>query len=295
MSYIVRNTLALASILGLIMAVGIFVTVYSLPKKSKVLDVEIKKIEVDLQNTPDLANEYNVAVADLEGSKKRWETRNKAVPPKDVTGETYGYFSNMMNVSGEVKMDMQFVAPPREFGRFGYNVYSLKGEATFDNLFKFIWYTENGRRLFKISNLGLRGYESKSKETGETKILVLYDMELQAYYSSISELNTAPAQRDVTPVTLTTNPFFPLIFREIPPPGPDEIEIERSILNAVIPGKAFIIDQNQKSRTLEVGDKIYLGYVTRITPDQGKVECLLNKGGVAERYEITIRVGQPLK
>lgn len=294
MSYIARNTLALATMLVLILAVGIYVTMFSLPKKSKVLDVEIKKIEVDLQNTPDLANQYNVAVAQLDDSKKRWETRNKDVPAKDITGETYGYLNRTIDVSGEVKMDMAFVGP-REMGRYGFNVYSLKGEATFDNLFKFIWYSENGRRLFKISNLSLRGYESKSKETGETKILVLFDLELQAYYSSIPELNTAPAQRDVTPVTLTTNPFFPLIFREIPPPAPDEIEIERSILNAVIPGKAFIIDQNQKSRTLEVGDKIYLGYVTKIIPDQGKVECLLNKGGVAERYELTIRVGQPLK
>lgn len=294
MSYIIRNSVALGVILLLILGMGIFMTVFSLPKKLKTLDTEIKKIEVDLQNTPDLANQYNVSVAQLEESKKRWETRNKDVPPKDITGETYGYFNSMIDVSGEVKMDMSYVGP-QEFGHYGFNVYTLKGEATFDNLFKFIWYTENGRRLFKISNLTLRGYEAKSKESAETKILVLFDMELQAYYSSIPELNTAPGQRNVVPVTLTTNPFFPLIFREIPPPQADEIEIERSILNAVIPGKAFIIDQNQKSRSLEVGDKIYLGYVTKIIPDQGKVECLLNKGGVAERYELTIRLGQPIK
>jgi hypothetical protein len=293
-SYIIRNSVALGVVLVIILAVGVFVTTFQLPKKSKVLEAEIKKIELDLQNTPDLANQYNVAVAQLEDSKKRWETRNKDVPSKDITGETYGYFNRIIDISGEVKMDMSFVGP-RDFGRYGYNVYSLKGESSFDNLFKFIWNTENGRRLFKIANLSLRGYESKSKETGETKVLTLFDMELQAYYSSIPELNSAPAQRDIAQVSLTTNPFFPLIFREIPPPLPDEIEIERSILNAVIPGKAFIIDQNQKSRTLEVGDKIYLGYVTRIIPDLGKVECLLNKGGVAERYELTIRIGQPLK
>ena len=293
MSYIIRNSIALGVVLLIILAVGVFVTTYQLPKKSKVLEAEIKKIELDLQNTPDLANQYNVAVAQLDDSKKRWETRNKDVPAKDITGETYGYFNRIIDISGEVKMDMSFVGP-RDYGRYGFNVYSLKGESSFDNLFKFIWNTENGRRLFKISNLSLRGYESKIKETGETKILTLFEMELQAFYSSIPELNTAPAQRDVAAVTLTTNPFFPLIFREIPPPQPDEIEIERSILNAVIPGKAFVIDQNQKSRTLEVGDKIYLGYVTRIIPDLGKVECLLNKGGVAERYELTIRIGQSL-
>lgn len=294
MSYIIRNTVVLGIVLVVMLGVGIFLTTFSLPKKLKVTETEIKRIEVDLQNTPDLANQYNVTAAQLESIRKHWETRNKDVPPKDITGETYGYLNRTMDVSGEVKMDLTFVGP-RDFGNYGYNVYTLKGEAPFSNLYKFIWYVENGRRLFKISNLSLRGYESKIKETGETKILVLFDMELQAYYSSIPELNNAPGQINTLPVTLTSNPFSPLILHEIPPPQADEIEIERSDLKAVIPGKAFIVDQNQKSRILEEGDKVYLGYVTRILPNEGKVECLLNKGGVAERYELTIRVGQPLK
>ena len=267
---------------------------YSLPKKYEVLDSEIKQIEVDLQNTPDLANEFNSKSTELDNMKKRWETRNKDVPPKDITGETYGYLNRTIDVSGEVKMDLTYVGP-KDFGRYGYNVYSLKGEATFDNLYKFVSYVENGRRLFKISNLVLRGYESKNSETQETKILVLFEMELQAYYSSIPELNAAPGQRVIVPTSLTANPFHPLILREIPPPQAGEIEIERSDLKAVIPGKAFIIDQNQKSRILEEGDPVYLGYVTKILPDIGKIECLLNKGGVAERYELSIRVGQPIK
>ena len=294
MSYIIRNTIVLGSVFLLILGIGIYMAMYSLPKKIKVVDNEIKKIEIDLQNTPDLANEYNIAVAQLEEAKKRWETRNKDVPSKDITGETYGYFNRTIDVSGEVRLDMSYIGP-RDFGRYGYNIYTLKGEGTFDNLYKFIWYTENGRRLFKISNLVLRGYESKQKETGETRVLVLYDMELQAYYSSIPELNIAPSQRNTLPATLTTNPFYPLIFRVIAPPQPDEIEIERSILKAVIPGKAFIIDQFQKSRQLSEGDKVYLGYVTKIIPDQGKIECLLNKGGVAERFELSIRLGEPIK
>jgi hypothetical protein len=294
LSYIIRNTIILGIVLFLILAVGIYLTMFALPRKAQSTEKEIKKIETDLQNTPDLANQYNTLSAQLEEIKKRWETRNKDVPPKDVTGETYGYLNKTIDVSGEVKMDMTFVGP-KDIGNYGYNVYSLKGEASFDNLYKFIWYIENGRRLFKISNLLLRAYESKSKETQETKLLVLFDMELRAYYSSIPELNAAPGQMSLIPATITSNPFYPLILREIPPPQADEIEIERSDLKAVIPGKAFIIDQNQKSRVLEEGDPIYLGYVTKILPEQGKVECILNKGGVAERYELTIRIGQPIK
>src|ERR1041385_2987175 len=185
-----RNTIVLGTVLFLIAALGGWLTMYSLPKKYEVLDSEIKQIEVDLQNTPDLANEFNSKSTELDNMKKRWETRNKDVPPKDVTGETYGYLNRTIDVSGEVKMDMTYVGP-LDFGQYGYNIYTLKGEAPFNNFYKFIWYAESGRRLFKISNLSLRGYESKSKETQETKILVLFDLELQAYYSSIPELNNA--------------------------------------------------------------------------------------------------------
>jgi len=293
-SYIVRNTIVLSIVLALILAVGIFFTSVSLPKKLKATETEIKKIEQDLQNTPDLANQYNVTAAQLEATKKHWETRSKDIPPRDITGETYGYLNRMIEASGEVKMDMTYVGP-KEGNSYGYNVYTLKGEAPFGNLFKFIWNIENGRKLLKISNVTLRGYESKSAETNDTKILVLFEMEVQAYYSSVSELNNAPNQTVAIPVAMTSNPFHPLILHEIPPPMPDEIEIERSDLKAVIPGKAFIVDQNQKTRTLEEGDKVYLGYVTRILPNEGKIECLLNRGGVAERFELSIRLGQPLK
>lgn len=289
-----RNTIALGVVLLILAGVGGYMTMFSIPKKIKTLDVEIKKIQDDLQNTPDLANQYNTTAAMLDEIKRRWETRNKDVPPKDITGETYGYFNRTIDVSGEVKMDMTYVGP-KDFGTYGFNVYTLKGEAPFSNLYKFIWHTENGRRLFKISSLNLRGYESKTLESKETKILVLYEMELQAFYSTMPELNNAPGQRTGIPATLTGNPFYPLILREIPPAQPDEVEIERSDLKAVIPGKAFIIDQNQKSRILEEGDPVYLGYVTKIYPNEGKIECLLNKGGVAERYELSIRVGQPIK
>jgi hypothetical protein len=69
------------------------------------------------------------------------------------------------------------------------------------------------------------------------------------------------------------------------------VEIERSDLKAVIPGKAFIIDQTNTFRTLEPGDEVYLGYVTKLMPDEGKIECTLNKGGIIEQVELKIRFG----
>ena len=69
------------------------------------------------------------------------------------------------------------------------------------------------------------------------------------------------------------------------------MEVERSDLKAVIPGKAFVLDQANSIRTMQEGDEVYLGYVTRIDPEAGRMECTLNKGGIIEKVELNIRFG----
>lgn len=294
MSYSIRNTIVLGVILLLIWSIGGYFTLFYIPRQIELTENEIQNIEKTLQNPQDLAYQYNSTLARLEDMKKRWETRSKEIPPVDITGETYGYMTRAIDISGEVKLNVNYVGPT-DAGSYSYNKYNLKGLAPFRNLFRFLWYMENGQRLFKISALNFRLDESKDPETQETKITVAYEMELLAYYSKLPELNIAPVRRTVTPPPVMSNPFFPLILRDIPPARPDEIIITQSELLAVVTGKAFILDQNQKSRTLEEGDPVYLGYVTKISPREGKIECILNKGGVSEIFELYIRAGQPIK
>jgi hypothetical protein len=71
--------------------------------------------------------------------------------------------------------------------------------------------------------------------------------------------------------------------------------VERSDLKAVIPGKAFVLDQSNGIRTMHEGDEVYLGYVTRINPETGQMECTLNKGGIIEKVELSIRFGPQSK
>jgi hypothetical protein len=87
------------------------------------------------------------------------------------------------------------------------------------------------------------------------------------------------------------DPFAPVIASGIPPNARDLIEIERSDLKAVITGKAYVLDQSNNIRTLQEGDEVYLGYVTKIDPEGGRIECTLNKGGIIEKVELKIRYG----
>ena len=293
MTYIIRNTIVLGAVLFLLLGVGSYFTLISLPGKISAIDAEISQIQNTLQNTPDLANEYNVVAKKLADMRERWDARSKDIPPRDITGETYGYLNQILGSSGEVQINLNYNGPPKSFGKYGYNEYTLDGFALYDNLFKFIWYLENGRRFLKIPEIKLEGLP-RNDSLGYV-VYVKYSMRLWAFYSPVPELNLSPAHKSVLPTVLTSNPFFPLIREDLPLMKRDEIDIERSELKAVIQGKAFIFDQNRKQRVIEENDPVYLGYVLRILPEQGRVECLLNKGGVSERYELAIRVGQPIQ
>lgn len=290
MSYKLRNSIALGVLLLMILAVGTYIRAFNIPKKITALEKEIQKIDEELQNTPNLVNQFNDLSAVLTDTQKRWEGRNKDIPPVDITAQSYAYFSHLIDLSGEVKLDMVYTGTTSQ-ANYGYNTYVLKGEAPFDNLYRFIWYLENDRRLYKIQTIALKGLEVAPTDEEEGKVLVTFDMNVQAFFSSVAELSSSLGERQRVPNVLAADPFEPVISAGLPPNIDGLVEIERSDLKAVIPGKAFVLDQNNTIRTMHEGDEVYLGYVTRVVPDEGRIECTLNKGGIIEKVELKIRYG----
>jgi hypothetical protein len=289
-SYKLRNSIALGVLLFLIFAVGTYIRAFNLPKRIKTVEKEIAKIDEELQNTPNLINQFNDLSALLTDTQKRWEARNKDIPPVDITAQSYAYFSRLIDLSGEVKLDMVYTGST-SMGTYGYNVYTLKGEAPFDNLYRFIWYLENDRRLYKINTIALKGLEIAGTDKEEGRVLVTFDMMVHAYFSSISELSSSLGERSISPNPLSVDPFMPVISAGLPPNIHGLVEVERSDLKAVIPGKAFVLDQNNTIRTMQEGDEVYLGYVTKVDPEGGRIECTLNKGGIIEKVALNIRYG----
>ena len=120
-------------------------------------------------------------------------------------------------------------------------------------------------------------------------------MIVEAYYSGIPELSISTGQRPLQPDRPALNPFYPAILPEIPPNTRDLVEIKRSNLKGVITGKAFIQDQNNRIRELSEGEEIYLGYISKIDPERGMVEYVLNEGGIIDKGELVIRKGTPVQ
>lgn len=290
MSYKIRNSIVLGALLLLILGVGTYIRAFNLPKQARKVETQIKKIDEELQNTPNLVNQFNDLSAILTDTQKRWEGRNKDIPPVDVTSQTYAYFSRIIDLSGYVKLDMIYNGT-QQMGNYGYNAYTLKGEAPFENLYRFIWYLENDRKLFKIITVNLKGVESAPTAEEESKVLTTFDMLVHAYFSSVSELSNSMGERALTPNGLNVDPFTPVIASALPPNTQALVEIERADLKAVIPGKAFVLDQGNEIRTLREGDEVYLGYVTKLDSESGRLEATLNKGGIIQKVELKIRYG----
>jgi len=289
-SYKIRNSIALGILFFVILGVGTYIRAFNLPRKAKTIEKQVKQINEELENTPNLVNQFNDLSVLLTDTQKRWENRNKDIPPVDITSQSYAYFSRLIDLSGYVKLDMVYNGVQSR-GNYGFNVYNLKGEAPFDNFYRFIWYLENDRKLYKIQSISLKGIEVAPTEKEEGKVLVTFDMVVHAYFSSVAELSSSLGERSITPNTLNVDPFTPVISSGIPPNTRDLVEIERSDLKAVITGKAYVLDQNNTIRTLQEGDEIYLGYLTKIDPEGGRIEGTLNKGGIIEKVELKIRYG----
>jgi hypothetical protein len=287
-----RNTIALGVLLVLILVGGGYWTSLRQPEKLHTIEERIKKVDFELLNTPDLLSMYNSVQSELAQWDDRWGHRTKDIPTQDVTTQTNTYLNSVILSSGRIKVDVQYMGPKQE-GKYGYNVYSLRGEGPFYSLFRFIWYLENGRRLFKFPKMVMRETIAQDNPGEEKSPVVQFQAEMRAYYSSLVELSSSVAWRDTTAAFIDTNPFWPLIRPDLPKNTEGLLELAHAELKAVIPGKAFITDAKGKLWTLGVGDNVYLGYLSKISPEDGSVEFILNKAGISETVVLKVQFRSP--
>lgn len=281
MTYKLRNTIALAVVLLLFCGGGAFWYYYWQPRELNALTKQITSIDKELDNLPILTEEVQRLTVQFQDVKRRYDSRSKEIPEFDVSSQTYGYMSRGIDVAGFLKFDMKFLGTHEGQG-YGYNAYRLElGEAQFDNLYRFVYFLENGRRLYKISTLALEYKDAVDTETKETKKWIAFDMELHAYYvRGIPELGTSLAARSLTVVPAPFDPFDPLIVPTIAAEAPmGEINPRNLEVKAVLPGKAFVLYESELI-VLQLGDRVWRGAVSAIDPRSSSVEFTLNEGGV---------------
>jgi hypothetical protein len=279
----------LASLAFLISAVGLIYWKWYQPRKLKEIAKEMQKTDQKINDMAGLLQKVEELDAEYKEVKRKYDSRSKEIPTSDVSSQTYAYMSRGQDeamTNGDFpKFDMTFEGTHR-VGNYGYNSYKLtSGTADFASLYKFVYYLENGRRLYKIRDITMDQKETIDPDTKETKSSLDFTMELDAYFSDIEVLATSLAAKSLTTVQAPYDPFHPLVLTNLSTDAPpNEIDINRIDIKAVLPGKAFALSGTELI-LLHVGDKVWRGSVTKIDPARSSVEFLLNEGGIFKRIE----------
>jgi len=289
-SYKIRNTIALAVIVLLVTIIGGYVTFFYQPKKIDQNKKETAKITAQLQDNTEQMNAIDQNQKKLRETLHRWNNRVKEISGSDVSSQTYGYLSDIIDESGaqQLKMNLSLTGT-KEQGTVGYNTYKITGVSEFPNIFRFIWLLENGRKLYKISNLTLRSDEVSSDSVEFPQISMSYDMDINAYFTKEATLGMPVMKPDSTPQPIMSNPFQPSVLRKTPANVRNLVDVDKVSVKATANGKALVMNEQGKLVTLQVGDEVYLGKVSNIIPREGIVEFILNDGGIVFTKRLQIQ------
>jgi hypothetical protein len=288
-SFKLRNTVVLASLAFLISAAGMIYWKWYQPRKLKEIAKEMQLTDKKINDMAGLLQKVEQLDAQYKDIKRKYDSRSKEIPTSDVSSQTYGYMSRGQDESmtdGDFpKFNMTFEGTHR-IGNYGYNSYKLSsGTGQFASIYKFIYYLENGRRLYKIRSISLEQKEKVDPDTKETKSFLELSMELDAYFTSIDVLATSLAAKSLTAVPAPFDPFKPLVVSTIATEAPpNQINADMIDIKAVLPGKAFALNGDELI-LLHVGDKVWRGSVTKIDPATSTVQFLLNEGGLFKRLD----------
>jgi hypothetical protein len=295
MSFKIRNTIVLAVVFVIITGGGLFYWLYMQPKQLKAAVREIQRIEKELVDFPQTVSAVETLTNQLADTKRRYDSRSKEIPAFDITSQTYAYISKGIDEAG-ITSENEFIKigtltfeGARNFGAIGYNVYQLtEGEAVFENLYKFVYYLENGSRLYKVAWINMENKEAINAETKETRKYLTFNMELHAYFTNIKELNTSIAAKSLTFTQSPFDPFEPIILGAISSEAPaGELDAKGFDVKAILPGKAIVM-YNGDLMVMHLGDKVWRGFVSRISPADNKVEFTLNEGGIVKKLTKTM-------
>jgi hypothetical protein len=283
-TYKLRNTLILIGIWLVFFLGGLFWWAIMQPRQIKKINKEIQTINKELEDLPGLTDDVQRLTAQYQDVKRRYDSRSKEIPQFDISSQTYGYMSQGIDESGFLKFDMKYLGS-KEIAQWGYNAYKLTaGEAQFENLFKFVYFLENGRRLYKIATMSLEQREEVDPETKENTRWIKFDMEIHAYFvKTIPELGTSLAATLLTMAPTPYDPFRSMIAQTIATEAPvGEINADQLVIKAVLPGKAFALYENSLI-VLHLGDKVWRGAITRVSPAESCVEFSLEEGGIGRK------------
>ena len=316
MSNLIRNMLVLTIFLLVASGIGVYITLLAQPKELERLTKAEQVARLKQAELSSLMTEMSQSAGRAEDVVARWNARYKIVP-RELGSEDVIRFLNTHTGTGFDPFNITYdgVEESEEFYRYDFDI---EGQGAFKDVYELIWVIENGRQLYRIEDLELRHVDlvSDDPSTGRQRLdmVVEFSFELSAYFGGAVGLSASDSTEgapqsmyfsetdlasSLPPVPETVlprrvprmNPFEPLILESMPPNTYDLVDMEAAQLISIVGTEAILV-WNGNEHKLSVGDAVYLGEVISVDPARGKVVASLNKGGILERIELTMDLGE---
>lgn len=280
MSYSLRNTILLLATLILILGIGIPYIYYTeqvpLEENREVNERQLTQIRSLEQE----AARFTETLEMSEELQERIDNFPKSLFPNSRLSRMYDYMRRVDRGSVFLNFSYSDSTQSGSYGRIRFNV---DGLTDYRQLRNFVYTLEASSPLVKVNELQMRPTSNM-----ENLHEVSFRVGVEAVYSRNGRYDEL-ADISFVNVSQQYNPFFPLV-HDIRPNEDNLTDVERSRLAAISGDTIFIYDQGNNLQRLRLRDRVFSGYLERISPEDGEAVFFLNKGGIVER--ITLRLMQ---
>lgn len=294
MPYKMRNHLILGSFTAMVLLLGGYLTLWSYPARIADRKKELTEVHTRLKQYEGIEREYFQLDSTIRQKKQRLATLDKQFAREETFAQTYDYLNSILGQIGFLEFNMNFVRK-EDHGKFGYTVYSIRGEGPFSRVFQFVYYIEKGPRMYRINRLNLSSAERSGPNSRNPAPVTPFDMEIWSYFAKLDSLPAVTKRLESLSAPQVTNPFQlavarPATVSNLPPNTENLVDVERAELKAVMVGKA-LVEYKGQVYVMKEGDRVYLGQLTHIDPAKNEVVFTLNKGGASEKVTLQLKFG----
>jgi Tfp pilus assembly protein PilO len=284
MSYAVRNTLILLSTLVILIAGGWLYLRQFPDKKLEAYETVVAQREKDLVSFKAKSESFNLVREQYIRSLYRKENYNKELFASNNVADIYDFIRRLNDGPAFTQLNFSTVdSLVRD--QYGYVTVQLDGTSSYRNFYSFLSRIEQSRPIMNVIRL-----QVQPKTAPEELQDVVFILTARVFYARGNTTSTSLRTILTNIPSLRHNPLAPLI-HAIPSNTDNLSNLESSRLVAVTAGSAFIVDQSGRMVRIDVGGRVYLGFLERISQSSGSATFRLNKGGIEET--MTLRIGQP--
>ena len=284
MSYAVRNTLILLSTLVILIAGGWLYLRQFPDKKLEAYETVVAQREKDLVSFKAKSESFNLVREQYIRSLYRKENYNKELFASNNVADIYDFIRRLNDGPAFTQLNFSTVdSLVRD--QYGYVTVQLDGTSSYRNFYSFLSRIEKSRPIMNVIRL-----QVQPKTAPEELQDVVFILTARVFYARGNTTSTSLRTILTNIPSLRHNPLAPLI-HAIPSNTDNLSNLESSRLVAVTAGSAFIVDQSGRMVRIDVGGRVYLGFLERISQSSGSATFRLNKGGIEET--MTLRIGQP--